>query len=123
MKEQFQNTWREAVGGSRAVQLYLKEIVALIGENIDSPQWTLKHTAARSAADATVSIAGAEKNVSQETAAVLWPVIEKALGGKTWAGKEVMLDALVKFVESAASYYEQEPKVAASIVKVSSKDN
>lgn len=119
VKEQFQNTWNDTVGGSRAVQLYLQEIVGLVLSNLDSPQWTLKHTAARSIADATISIADAEKNVSQETASLLWPAIEKALAGKTWDGKDVLLRALVKFVESADSYYSHKESIASSIIKVS----
>lgn len=118
MKEQFQNTWNEAVGGTRAVQLYLQEILVLIRNNLDSPQWTLKHTAARSIADATLAISASDRTLSPDTAAALWPVIEKALAGKTWEGKEVVLEAFAQFVENARLFYQGEPGVASAIVKV-----
>lgn len=118
VKEQFQNTWNEAVGGARAVQLYLKEILQLITANLDSAQWTLKHTAARSIADATITISTTERTLSNDTAAAIWPVLEKALGGKTWDGKQVILEAFVQFVEHAMSYYQATDAVASAIVKV-----
>lgn len=39
VKEQFQETWNEAVGGSRAVLLYLNEILELCVAHLESPQW------------------------------------------------------------------------------------
>lgn len=118
VKEQFQNAWNESVGGSRAVLLYLKEIVKLCSTYLDSAQWVLKHTSARSVADAVTAVASMESNMSMETAQLLWPALEKALGGKTWEGKEDVLLAFVKFVESANRYRSEKPAVAAAIVKV-----
>lgn len=122
VKEQFQNTWEEAVGGSRAVLLYLKEILDLASTHLDSPQWTLKHTAARTVADSVVAVSASEGQVSADAAKLLWPSLEKALGGKTWEGKEVVLASFVTFVQSAKSWYTQEPSLAAAIVKVSTRE-
>ena len=120
VKEQFQNTWEEAVGGSRAVLLYLKEILELSGTHLDSPQWTLKHTAARTVADSVTAVSASEgQQISADAAKLLWPSLEKALGGKTWEGKEVVLTAFVKFVQSARGWYVKDSAVAAAIVKVS----
>ncbi|KAH9829277.1 ECM29 protein [Teratosphaeria destructans] len=121
VKAQFQSAWEEAVGGSRAVILYLQEIISLAGRYLDSPQWVLKHTSARAVADATTTAASIESTMSEQVIEALWPALEKALGGKTWDGKEVVLDAFVKFVESARSWYSQKPNVAAAIVKHSIK--
>jgi hypothetical protein len=118
VKDQFQKAWSEAVGGQRAVVLYLNEIVSLSSQYLDSSQWVLKHTSARAVADATTTVASMESTISPGAAAVLWPSLEKALGGKTWDGKEVVLSALVRFVESAAPWYSQQPAVATAIVKV-----
>ncbi|QIX00250.1 hypothetical protein AMS68_005767 [Peltaster fructicola] len=118
VKEQFQNTWNEAVGGARAVQLYLRDILMLIQAHLDSPQWTLKHTAARSVADATIAISTSDRTLFPDTAVALWPVIEKALAGKTWDGKEVVLEAFVQFVEHARSFYENKSDVASAIAKI-----
>lgn len=119
VKEQFQSTWDEAVGGSRTVLLYLQEILKLSSAHLDSAQWTLKHTAARSVADATVAVCDSASSVSNDAAKLLWPNVEKALGGKTWEGKEVVLAAFVKFVQNTKSWYLKESGVAPAIVKVS----
>ena len=121
VKEQFQNTWEEAVGGSRAVLLYLKEILELSSTHLDSAQWTLKHTAARTVADSVMAVSASEGQVSSDAAKVLWPSLEKALGGKTWEGKEVVLTAFVKFVQNAKAWYLKDSAVAAGIVKVSTR--
>ena len=121
VKEQFQNTWEEAVGGSRAVLLYLKEILDLSSTHLESAQWTLKHTAARTVADSVMAVSVSEGQVSSDVAKVLWPSLEKALGGKTWEGKEVVLTAFVKFVQNAKAWYLKDSAVAAGIVKVSTR--
>ena len=51
VRDQFERTWTENVGGSRAVLLYLKEILGLVDSKLESPKWTLKHTSALTVAD------------------------------------------------------------------------
>ncbi|KXT06290.1 hypothetical protein AC578_9131 [Pseudocercospora eumusae] len=118
VKELFQETWNEAVGGSRAVQLYLKEILEMCMTYLDSPQWALKHTAARAVADTIVAISSGESSMSASSGAAVWPAIDKALGGKTWDGKEVVLVAFVTFVEAGKAFYQDEDSVRSSIIKV-----
>ncbi|KAK3116574.1 proteasome component M29 [Teratosphaeriaceae sp. CCFEE 6253] len=121
VKEQFQNAWDESVGGSRAVALYLSEIIGISSRHLDSPQWVLKHTSARAVADAVTVVTSLESKLTTETATAVWPALEKALGGKTWDGKEVVLSAFAKFVESASSEYIQQAPISAMIVKVGSR--
>ena len=90
----FHDTWNETVGGSRTVLLYMQEIVQLAVRYLDSPRWSLKHTAAFSIAEA-VNATGEDINGS--VAQVIWPGLEKAVDGKTWEGKERVLQAFVKF--------------------------
>ena len=118
VKEPFQETWNESVGGSRAVLLYLEEILKLSTTYLDSPQWTLKHTSARAVADATTVAAALEAAISEKVGGELWPALEKALGGKTWEGKEVVLYAFVRFVEKGQMFYEDKPGVKSAMVKV-----
>ena len=118
VKEQFQNTWNESVGGSRAVSLYLSEILEICMTHLDSPQWTLKHTSARTVADAVTAVVSMEGKLSERVGEQLWPTIEKALGGKTWEGKEAVLFAFVKLVESGQAFYANRPDVKAAITKV-----
>ena len=97
-KDLFNKTWNENVGGSRAVSLYLKEIVTMASPYLDSPRWSIKHTAAFAIADIVKSM-GAE--ISTLNAAIIWPSLEKAMNGKTWDGKESVLEAFVKFAKNS----------------------
>ncbi len=56
MKEQFEKTWSENVGGSRAVLLYSKEINKISVDRLESPKWTIKHPAALTIADVGIEI-------------------------------------------------------------------
>ncbi|KAK5173412.1 proteasome component M29 [Saxophila tyrrhenica] len=118
VKEQFQNTWNESVGGSRAVLLFLAEILELCTKHLDSPQWVLKHTSARTVADAVTAVSTLEAKMSEKVGEQLWPALEKALGGKTWEGKEVVLGAFVKFVETGQAFYVQRAAVKDGIIKI-----
>lgn len=121
VREQFVNTWNEAVGGSRAVSLYLTEVLSLATTHLDSPQWTLKHTSARAVADAVGAVVGASADgaLGGAVASQLWGAVERALGGKTWEGKEVVLEAFVKFVQAAKGWWMEKEEVKSAIVKVS----
>ncbi|KAJ9645236.1 proteasome component M29 [Coniosporium tulheliwenetii] len=118
VKEQFQSAWDAHVGGPRAVLLYLKDIVTLAQEHLDSPRWVLKHTAARAIADAVMSASSASDELSVADAEVLWPAIDKAMAGKTWEGKEVVLAAFVRFVEKGGQLWKARSNVAGQINKV-----
>lgn len=88
-------------------------------DHLDSPQWAVKHTAARSIADATVAVASLSSDMDLTNARILWPALEKALAGKTWDGKEVLLYALVKFTETNQKLWTAQQEVAQGIEKVS----
>ncbi|MCJ1401686.1 proteasome component M29 [Xylographa trunciseda] len=97
-RDLFSNTWNENVGGSRAVLLYLKEIVGMASPYLDSPRWSIRHTAAFAIANAVKSM-GTE--ISRPNAETIWPSLEKALNGKTWDGKESILEAFVAFAKNS----------------------
>jgi proteasome component ECM29 len=115
VKEQFEKTWSENVGGSRAVLLYSKEINALAVERLESPKWTIKHTAALTIADVVAS-SGTE--ISALNAAAIWPALEKALALKTFDGKEKVLTAFVKFTKAGKPLWESETSIAAQMKKI-----
>ena len=120
VKALFQETWDAQVGGPRAVSLYLKEILTLSSEHLDSPQWAVKHTAARAIAGATVAVASMSAGEMEITSAeIVWPVLQRALGGKTWDGKEVVVDAFARFVETGGRMWKPRADVADQILKVS----
>ncbi|KAF7513744.1 hypothetical protein GJ744_007795 [Endocarpon pusillum] len=105
-REPFRKAWEENVGGSRAVSLYFMDIIAL-AQNIDSPKWDIKHTIASAIANLIVSLDSAvDGNYTPQQAAAIWPLLEKALGGKTWDGKEAVVDAFPKFFKKAQTLWE-----------------
>ncbi|KAJ5723018.1 hypothetical protein N7488_001053, partial [Penicillium malachiteum] len=107
VKEGFEKTWQDNVGGSRAVALYIREIVSLVSDNLESPRWAIKHTAARAMAQAVLAL---EVEMDLSTAQLVWPVLVKALAGKTWEGKEVVLKALVRFSRQGKALWAESPK-------------
>ena len=115
VKEKFNKTWEENVGGSRAVLLYLKEINSISTEYMNSPKWTIKHTAALTIAD-VVESAGAE--ITTTNATVMWSTLEKALALKTFEGKEKVLAAFVKFTKSAKPFWEADSDISAQMKKI-----
>ncbi|KAF2221530.1 armadillo-type protein [Elsinoe ampelina] len=117
VKGLFRDVWDDHVGGSRAVSLYLREIIDLAGGQLDSPQWAIKHTAARAVAAAVVAVSGL--GIDETTGQTVWGPLEKALAAKTWDGKEVVLEALVKFVETGDKFWGSRDDVKATITKVS----
>ena len=107
VKEEFEKTWQDNVGGSRAVTLYIREIVSLVSDNLDSARWAIKHTAARAIAQAVLAL---EVEIDLPTAQLVWPVLVKALAGKTWEGKEVVLQALVRFARQGKVLWAESPE-------------
>jgi len=118
VKKLFEDTWSDNVAGSRAVLLYLKEIVTLAEKYLESPKWVLKHTAAKTIADAVMAITTGSESIAKPNAQTLFPALDKAMGGKTWDGKEVVLEAYVRFVERGDSLWKEDSKVAQQIEKV-----
>ncbi|KAF9886201.1 proteasome component M29 [Aspergillus nanangensis] len=112
VKEIFEKTWQDNVGGNRAVMLYIKEILGLVSANLDSPRWAIKHTAALGLANAITAL---DPELDLATTELLWPVLERALAGKTWEGKEVVLGAFVKFAGQAKKLWQDHPQLGTSM--------
>jgi proteasome component ECM29 len=115
VKEQFEKTWVDNVGGSRAVVLYSREINSLSIERLESPKWTIKHTAALTIADV---VASSGTSISGANAAVIWPALEKALALKTFDGKEKVLEAFIRFTKESKSLWGEESSIAAQMKKI-----
>ncbi|KAI9683351.1 MAG: proteasome component M29 [Trizodia sp. TS-e1964] len=111
-KELFEKTWNENVGGSRAIVLYLKEIIALAVEHMNSPRWGVKHTSALAIAD-IVSSSASELDI--KNAQSLWEPLQQAIAGKTWDGKEEVLAAFAKFANTA--YVNKNPQITQEMKK------
>ncbi|PYH40541.1 ECM29 family proteasome component [Aspergillus saccharolyticus JOP 1030-1] len=112
VREIFEKTWQDNVGGNRAVSLYVKEIVDLVSQNLESARWAIKHTAALGLANAITSL---DIELDLATSEYIWPVLEQALAGKTWDGKEVVLKALAKFATQSRRLWELKPELVDSM--------
>ena len=115
VKELYEKTWSENVGGARTALLYLQEIVSLASAHLDSARWAVKHAAALSIADGATS-GGPDLGLSQQK--LLWPALDQALLGKTWEGKEGVLEAYVTFAQTSAALQQSQPEVTERIKKV-----
>ncbi|KIV78326.1 hypothetical protein PV11_10053 [Exophiala sideris] len=98
--ERFDVPWKENIGGSRSVNLYLNEIVSLISTHIKSPLWPIKHACCFAVAE-LVSIMQNNEKYSDKSATIVWSVVQEALDGKTWEGKEEIIKVYPKFVRQA----------------------
>ncbi|KAH9878470.1 hypothetical protein IAQ61_001742 [Plenodomus lingam] len=120
----FTATWDDHVAGPRTVSLYLTEILALVDTHLESRQWAIKHTAAKSVADLILQITNAVGSQTMEpsTAKLIWPVLDKALSGKSWEGKQVVLEAFVRFVERSEGWWGEEEGVARQLERVGARE-
>ena len=113
-KTLFEDTWNESVGGSRAVLLYLKEIVDLASQHLVSARWSIKHTSAFAIADVVSSSGSA---MSDADARMIWPALEQALSGKTWEGKETVVKALICLAKNS-TFWSTDSKVGDQFEKI-----
>jgi len=97
IREPFFETWAENTGGSGAIKLYIREIMALVAGHLDSPLWRVKQVSALTLADACEAIG---KDIRDHLNVVM-PLLMKGVGGRSWKGKEAVLKALVAVVENA----------------------
>lgn len=110
----FDDTWTENVGGSRAVLLYLAEILALASQHLEAARWSVKHTSSFAVADVVTS---SGKPISDANAKTIWPALEKALSGKTWEGKEIVLEALIQYAKNSTLWL-QDSKLTEQVEKI-----
>ena len=118
-KTLFEDTWSENVGGSRAVLLYLKEIIDLASQHLDSAHWSVKHTSAFAVADVVTSCGGA---ISDANARTVWPALGKAMSGKTWEGKEIILKALI-YLAKNSTFWSTDQKVGEQFEKIALRES
>lgn len=116
VRERFDIPWQENIGGSRAINLYLKEIVELISNHIKSPLWPIKHACCFAVAELIASMEVTEK-YSDNDALLLWGLVQEALDGKTWEGKEEVIKVYPKFVRQAQSLWPDD-KISQQMKKI-----
>lgn len=98
----FTRTWENHAGTARSVAWHVGEIVTHVERGLEARRWSLQHAAAFTVAAAIRALGDAceeRGQISDANLRVIWPVYERALALKTFAGKEKLLEALPTFVE------------------------
>ncbi|CAI2172736.1 418_t:CDS:10 [Funneliformis geosporum] len=103
------NVWNEiwednASGSTGTIKLYLNEIIVLLSTLLESPSWPTKRQAALTMADVAKSI---EQSLIPHMEQVL-PLLLDGLSGRTWAGKEALVEALAAASVSCREYFESD---------------
>ncbi|CAG8680578.1 13176_t:CDS:10, partial [Dentiscutata heterogama] len=102
IKNVWNQVWDENTAGSTsAIKLYLKELIDLLSTLLESPSWQTKHQAALTIADVAKII---EKSLLPYMAQVI-PLLMDGLSGRTWVGKEALVEALVTASISCKEYF------------------
>ena len=121
VRERFDPPWKDNIGGSRAIQLYLKEITTLISTHIKSPLWPIRHACCFAVAD-IIETSDAQVRYNEAEAALIWPLVDEALGGKTWDGKEKIVSVFPKFVKNVPTLW-TDAKVSAQMQKIALRES
>lgn len=90
----FERTWIECASGNSAVRLYLEEICKFAEEYLNSNQYQVRQTIATAIADMCTQV---DTIVSPGIVELLFNILIQACQGKSWLGKEYVLEALVTF--------------------------
>ncbi|RDA90120.1 hypothetical protein CP533_2572 [Ophiocordyceps camponoti-saundersi (nom. inval.)] len=117
----FQEAWSQHVGGGRTVMRYVREIVALIDKCMDTTQWSLRHTAAFTAAALAMDVSSATDaagGMDESTAREIWSALSKTLALKTFPGKEKLLESFPRFVEQSRALWSADDAVAAQMKEI-----
>ncbi|TPX58808.1 hypothetical protein PhCBS80983_g02889 [Powellomyces hirtus] len=104
IKQTWKDAWEELTGGSNApLRMYMDETVALITHLMNtSPSWTIKKQVARAVADVSAVLPQPQL---ETLLPALIPLLVTALAGRTWDGKEVVVQSLAELVSNAPRTY------------------
>ncbi|ODQ79609.1 hypothetical protein BABINDRAFT_161989 [Babjeviella inositovora NRRL Y-12698] len=120
VSEPFSREWADNTSGNGAIRLYLSEITELIQANLTSQLYLIRKVVSQAIAgvcaafsDSSVDVASVgEKNMAQ-----LFTVLLEACKGRSWAGKEHVLDALVSLAIKFQAYVEIQPALGEAIAR------
>jgi proteasome component ECM29 len=99
--------WHQNIGGEQmAIRLYRQELVELISLNIKSQSWPVKTQAALTVSAMTRALQSQDLS---ETVDSLLPLLTEALSGRTWAGKEAVLEAFGQLCRGCRAYFKINP--------------
>lgn len=102
VKKVWSEVWEANISRpSTAVKMFAKEIVELVTSSLKSQSWPIKTQAALTIS-AMSTLLGADMHDEMQ---LLFPLFQEALQGRTWAGKEIVLNALSLACVSCRLYF------------------
>lgn len=111
----FEREWIENSSGNNAVKLYLQEVCKFAESYLNSNHYHIRQIIARSIANLCNAI---DEVTSKDLVNLLFDILIEACKGKSWAGKEVVLEALVSFLKKTSSFIKSNDELFARINKV-----
>lgn len=96
----FKQVWQDNTGSSQVMKLYLSEILPMLEGYLSSPFWRIKQMSASTIGDIAQKI-----DLGAQTERVL-QILVTALKGKSWNGKEAVLEALVALTSRSSTKLE-----------------
>ena len=90
----FHTAWESLSGTPSTVRLYFDEIMQMMEQMIESPRWTQRRMAAMTLA----SICSTQADEIARRSAHIDCLLKKSLDGRTWDGKQYVLEASLAFV-------------------------
>ncbi|CDK27816.1 unnamed protein product [Kuraishia capsulata CBS 1993] len=106
VRDPFEREWSNTTGGVGAIKLYLGEISLIISDHIMSSNFQIRQVCAKSIAEAANKLdntSGVPKYVHS-----LFSVLIQACQGRSWKGKETVIDSLVSLSIKFEKYIETE---------------
>lgn len=116
VSESFNNEWTENTSGNGAIKLYIHEICELVKSNINSQQFFIRKVVAKSIAKACNVIDSS--SISEKVSDELFEILIEASQGRSWSGKEDVLDALVSLSISSRAYVNSKAELLEKINKI-----
>ncbi|KAG0371099.1 hypothetical protein BGZ54_000043 [Gamsiella multidivaricata] len=109
----WKDIWEEhTTGSSSAVKLYAKENIVLLSAQITSASWNAKKQAAKGLKAMSDAM---DLSAYMPT---LYPLVVDGLGGRTWQGKEHIVELLPAVALASKQYFEDKPEKLQEIAKV-----
>ncbi|GAV50901.1 hypothetical protein ZYGR_0AD00840 [Zygosaccharomyces rouxii] len=112
----FSKVWTEtSTSGTGAMKLYLKETVDLLQKYIGSKDFAMRRTCAKSVSLLCEKV---DLTVKEETVQQLFEITIESLKGRTWEGKEVIVEALVSLAVKFHVYVNSHSELSESLQDV-----
>ncbi|CAK7892078.1 proteasome component Ecm29p [[Candida] anglica] len=103
VREPFEREWIENTSGNSSIKLYLKEIIELSHKYLNSRSYEVRQIIAKAIADAVNNI-DSTNEFSVASYESIFNILLEACKGKSWSGKEFILEALILFSVKSSKF-------------------